>query len=156
MCFETTKIVFFCQKPAKSIFFYHIPLISDREHRENTQKQLGQAASGLAFMSFAHGKCSYSRLPNCKFGRTEKKDGPAATAGPSFKNQMYFYGFWVLVDVLHETDGGTFHASSIRIYSYIYISEKKIIRISFTISVQIDRCRPIHSKYIGLFVFPTI
>ena len=60
------------------------------------KNQLGPAASGLAFISFTHGKCPYSRLPNCKFGRTEKKDGPAATAGPSFKNQMYFYGFWVL------------------------------------------------------------
>ena len=120
------------------------------------KNQLGPAASGLAFISFTHGKCPYSRLPNCKFGRTDKKRRPSRHGRAILDESDEFYGFWVLVDDLHETDGGTFHASSIRIYSYIYISEKKIIRISFTISVQIDRCRPIHSKYIGLFVFPTI
>lgn len=31
-----------------------------------------------------------------------KKDGPATMAGPSFKNQMYFYGFWVLVGRIDE------------------------------------------------------
>ena len=120
---------------------------------KNSQAQ-PQAAWPLYHPRFANAHIHAFRIANSE--EQIKKDGPAATAGPSFKNQMYFYGFWVLVDVLHETDGGTFHASSIRIYSYIYISENKIIRISFTISVQIDRCRPIHSKYIGLFVFPTI
>ena len=37
--------------------------------------QLGLAASGLAFMSFSHGKCSYSNLPTKKGRPSRKRPG---------------------------------------------------------------------------------
>ena len=69
---------------------------------KNSQAQ-PQAAWPLYHPRFANAHIHAFRIANSE--EQIKKDGPAATAGPSFKNQMYFYGFWVLVDVLHETDG---------------------------------------------------
>ena len=155
ICSKNASVIF-CQKPAKSIFFYHIPLISDRKRQGEYAKTARPSRKRPGLYIIRAWQMPIFTPSELQIRKNGKKRRPSRHGQAILDESDEFYGFWVLVDDLHETDGGTFHASSIRIYSYIYISEKKIIRISFTISVQIDRCRPIHSKYIGLFVFPTI